>query len=168
MRYISSDTNVWLDFSAIDKLNLPFLLPYVYLMHGDAIEDEMLSPVDLGRQLIQHGLHAVELTDEEFECAERLATTYKRLSRYDCIALAIAKCRNITLLTGDRALRNAANTEKVSVVGSIGIIDQLWEQTLINKAEYRVCLQGLLDNSDLRRLPKHELIKRLHELDSEC
>lgn len=166
MKYISSDTNVWLDFSVIDKLDLPFLLPYVYLMHVDAIEDEMLSPVGLGEQLKQRGLDPIELTDEEFECAERFASIYKKISRYDSIALAIAKCRSITLLTGDKALRNAALEEKVQVIGSIGIIDQLWKQELIDATEYRVCLQGWLDHSDSRRLPQHELIKRLQKLNS--
>ena len=33
MEYISSDTNVWLDFVEIEKLNLPFQLPYIYIMN---------------------------------------------------------------------------------------------------------------------------------------
>ena len=44
MEYISSDTNVWIDFMAIDKLELPFLLPCTYIMSDDAVNDELLSP----------------------------------------------------------------------------------------------------------------------------
>lgn len=47
MEYISSDTNIWLDFAVIDKLDLPFRLPYIYLMDKDAIEDELLNPPDI-------------------------------------------------------------------------------------------------------------------------
>jgi hypothetical protein len=34
MEYISSDTNVWLDFMMIEQLELPFRLPYIYLALG--------------------------------------------------------------------------------------------------------------------------------------
>lgn len=44
MEFISSDTNVWVDFSAIDRLALPFKLPYIYLMEEDAISNELLQP----------------------------------------------------------------------------------------------------------------------------
>lgn len=56
MEYISSDTNVWLDFVTIDRLDYPFRLPYTYLMNNDAIEDELLSPPGLGEKLRGLGL----------------------------------------------------------------------------------------------------------------
>lgn len=40
MEYISSDTNVWIDFSVISRLDLPFLLPYTYIMYTESIENE--------------------------------------------------------------------------------------------------------------------------------
>ena len=39
MEYISSDTNVWLDFVEIEKLNLPFQLPYIYIMNDEIWSD---------------------------------------------------------------------------------------------------------------------------------
>ncbi len=59
MEYVSSDTNVWIDFSIIERENLPFRLPYTYLMNSDAIEDELLSPAGLREKLLGHGLVAV-------------------------------------------------------------------------------------------------------------
>ena len=44
MEFISSDTNVWVDFASIDRLALPFKLPYVYLMYEEAISNELLQP----------------------------------------------------------------------------------------------------------------------------
>ncbi len=35
--YISSDTNVWIDFSVIGRIELPFRLPYTYMMNSDAL-----------------------------------------------------------------------------------------------------------------------------------
>mgnify|MGYP003318986546 CR=1 FL=1 len=56
MEYISSDTNVWIDYMAIDKLELPFRLPLIYLMNIDAIEDELLSPEGMREKLLRLGL----------------------------------------------------------------------------------------------------------------
>lgn len=100
MEYISSDTSVWIDFSAIDRIELPFRLPYTYIMNSDAINDELLSPVHLRGELLRCGLISVELTLEEFDLAEEFGPRYPNLSIYDRIALAIAKVRKIILLTG--------------------------------------------------------------------
>jgi hypothetical protein len=83
-------------------------------MNKDAVEDELLSPPGLGAQLISYGLVPVELMSEEFFLAEEYGPRYKTLSVYDRIALAIAKNRKITLLTGDSALRKAAIRTAVS------------------------------------------------------
>ena len=70
MEYISSDTNVWLDFETINRLDYPFRLPYIYLMNNDAVQDELLSPPGLGERLKCLGLRETELTEEEFFLAE--------------------------------------------------------------------------------------------------
>lgn len=49
MQYISSDTNIWLDFMIINRLELPFRLPYIYLMNSEAMEDELLNPPGIGK-----------------------------------------------------------------------------------------------------------------------
>lgn len=52
MEYVSSDTSVWIDFSIIRRTELPFRLPYTYIMNTDAIDDEVLSPVGLREELL--------------------------------------------------------------------------------------------------------------------
>lgn len=66
MEYISSDTNVWIDFFVIGRIELPFRLPYTYVMNSEALENELLSPVGLSDELLRCGLVSVELTIEEF------------------------------------------------------------------------------------------------------
>ena len=90
MEFISSDTNVWIDFATIDRLSLPFKLPYIYLMDEDAVSNELLQPKGLGEKLTRLGLQAVAMTEEEFYLAEELNEKYRKPSTYDCIALAIA------------------------------------------------------------------------------
>lgn len=162
MEYISSDTNVWLDFAEIERLNLPFLLPYVYLVNDETVEDELLSPPGLCSELLQLGLQKTELTEEEFYLVEEFTSKYIKPSVYDCIALAIAKARGLILLTGDGALRKAAEAEGVAVMGTIGILDQLHRGKYIEDEEYVDCIWKLLEkNGGKVRLPRHELEKRL-------
>lgn len=163
MDYISSDTNVWIDFAEIKKLHLPFSLPYVYLMNDEAIEDELINPPGLSHELLQLGLQKAELTEEEFFLAGELASKYAKPSVYDCIALAIAKVRGIILLTGDGPLRKAAVAEGVTVIGTIGLLDQMYNGKYINSTEYKECIQRLIEkNGGKVRLPKHELEIRLN------
>ncbi len=169
MKYISSDTNVWLDFAAINRLEIPFKLPYTYLMHEDAIENELLSPKELRENLVGLGLQAVELSEKEFYLTEEYNTKYIRPSLYDCVALAIAKARGITLMTGDGPLRKAAERENVTVIGTIGILDQLFGGKYIQKEEYLYCLKALLKNNGQKgRLPEKELRRRLENVENSC
>ncbi len=165
MRFISSDTNVWIDFSIIGKSKLPFLLPYTFIMSKESVEDELLVPAGLGEELVSYGLLPVEMTIEEFFLAESYGIQYRRLSRYDRIALAIAKERNITLLTGDNHLRKAAVNEGVDIMGTIGIFDHLLDQNLISTDEFKECLQSLLEhNGGAVRLPENEILSRLKKI----
>ena len=162
MEYISSDTNVWLDFATIGRLELPFRLPYIYLMNQEAAEDELLNPPGLGEDLARKGLQKTELTEEEFFLAEEFVSKYEKPSLYDCIALAIAKARGIIPLTGDGPLRRAAKAEGVKVMGTIGILDQLLEGQYIENEEFFYCINELLKyNGGKVRLPENELKKRL-------
>ncbi|MBR0575060.1 hypothetical protein KCG48_01775 [Proteiniclasticum sp. BAD-10] len=165
MEYVSSDTNVWIDFFVIDRLRLPFRLPYVFIMNHDAIEDEFLSPKGLKDDLKRCGLIGVEITIEEFELADQFGQQYPKLSNYDRIALAIARERKIVLLSGDKALRNAALKEGVSILGTLGVLDQLYEGSYIDGKEYELCLLELQKhNGQLVRLPKDEINSRLGKL----
>lgn len=167
MEYISSDTNIWLDFVTINRLEIPFKLPYTYIMNDDAIEDELLSPKELRENLVGLGLQAVELTEEEFYLAEEFNQKYAKTSLYDCVALAIAKVRGITLMTGDGPLRKAAEQEHVQVMGTIGVLDQLYNGNYIDKEEYTCCVKDLLDNNGNKvRLPESELLKRVDSVDN--
>ena len=162
-KFISSDTNVWIDFSTIDKLDLPFRLPYTYIMNRDAIEEELLSPLSLKQNLLQLGLKSIDIDNDEFVLAAKYGVKYKQLSVHDRIALAIAKNRNITLLTGDAHLRIAARQECVSVMGTIGVLDRLLAFKHISEREYDNCLKELLKyNGGLIRLPEDEIKKRLN------
>ena len=165
MEFISSDTNVWVDFNTIDMLKTPFRLNATYIMYEEAIQREITHPVGLNEKLRALGLRGVEMTVDEFFFADQIATKCPKLSTYDRIALSIAKKRGITLLTGDNAMRKAAQQEAVYVIGSIGLLDRLYGEDMITAEEYRTCLERFFryEGNEIR-LPKAELEFRLSRL----
>ena len=165
MECISSDTNVWIDYNLIGQLDIPFRLDAEYLMFKDTIDFELLKPDDLKGKLIELGLHKVEITLEELLLADSYGSKYPPLTKYDRIALSIAKCRDITLLTGDNAMRKAAVKENVNVMGTIGLLDRLYSEGRLSKDEYRKCLESFrMQNGGKIRLPGDEIEKRLKRL----
>ena len=162
MEYISSDTNIWIDFSTVNALEFPFRLDCTYLMSSDALEDEWCSPKGRGTELTDLGLQAVEITTEEFYYADEIHTRNPKLSVYDTFALAIAKFRQIVLLTGDGRLRKTAVAEGVTVRGTLWIFDELLRCGKISEDEYREFMLELKrQNNSTVRLPEAEIDKRI-------
>lgn len=164
--FISSDTNIWVDFLLTDAIELPFRLPHHFCMSSYAIEDELIQPRGIAQRLMKYGLHATEITEEEYDFALSVIDSDYKLSVYDCFALAIAKMRGYILLTGDGRLRKRAQREGVEVHGTLWIFDQLKEQNLISVESYQEYMRELLHKTLTNagvRLPKDELEKRLKE-----
>ena len=160
--YISSDTNVWIDFYTIGAVHLPFKLSCTYLMWDVAIADEVRSPEGLREELVSDGLVPAKISEDEFWLADSYTDRYAGISVYDAAALAIAKSRGIALMTGDRRLRHAAADEGVEVTGTIGVLDRLRDEGIVGLKEYRAHIAALLAaNGGVVRLPKNELLKRL-------
>ena len=162
MQLISSDTSIWVDFEKLGHIEWPFRLNYTYLMSGMAIDDELLSPTDFGKRLIRAGLLAVDLTDVELALLEEYTSKYRRLSTFDAIAMSISKVREIVLLTGDKALRNAAEAEGVEVHGLLWITDQLLDSNLITRMDHDLCMRDLKNRLGTEfRLPVREIDQRM-------
>lgn len=82
------------------------------------------------------------------------------------MVFVIVKGSGITLMTGDGPLRKAAEQEKVPVIGTIGVLDRLYEGQYIESNEYVDCLKELLKNNGQKiRLPEHELQKRVDNVE---
>ena len=79
MQLICSDTNIWIDFQNLNRIDWPFLLDYTYIMSRLALDDEVLTPIDQAPRLLQKGLVAVELSDDELDLYMSLAGKYRRL-----------------------------------------------------------------------------------------
>lgn len=158
MELVSSDSNVWIDFEVIDRLDLPFCLPHKYVMCKDAFLQELFPFSDKMAGLCGKGLHLVDLTDTELQLVLSWEQKYRKLSRFDRCALAIALERNCVLLTGDRALRNAAGCEGVSCMGTLGIFGLLFELDILDCGDFLESLRLLqTHNGQEIRLPANEI-----------
>ena len=132
MQVLISDTNVLIDMDDGQLLERMFQLPFQFKVSDMLFQDELS---ELHPHLLQFGLIPTELTGDSMLEALRMTRLYAGPSRYDCFALALAKQEACPLLTGDAALRKAAEKEAVVVMGSIWLVEKMVIHGLIDKAE---------------------------------
>lgn len=143
-----SDANILIDMEEGGILADMFRLPYEFAT-PDILYEEELS--EEHAHLIDLGLVLKEVNSNSMAYVIQLTETYTRTSRYDCFALALAKQENCPLLTGDMALRQAAEQEQAQVYGTIWVIEQLITENVIS-VERATSAYALMKSSG-RRLP---------------
>ncbi len=151
-----SDANIWIDLDTGGLVKLVFRLPYKWLV-PDLIFHELEKPA--GSLLRQLGLEQVELNGEQTERVSSFAGANPKISPNDLSALVYAEDNGIILVTGDGDLRQLAVERKVRVHGTLWIIDQLVELTIVKKTFCADALQVMLNRK--RRLPLEECEKRI-------
>lgn len=163
MQVLISDANVLIDMEDGGLLDLMFQLPYCFKVSDILFEEELSQHHP---ELIDKGLVVTELLSEGMSDAMRMSALYSGPSRHDCIAMALAKQEACPLLTGDRALRRAAETEAVVVMGTIWVVNQLVIHGLIDEAEAKSAYQQMeVAGSRLPwRIAYEELSRTLAEL----
>ncbi|KYH33075.1 MULTISPECIES: type II toxin-antitoxin system VapC family toxin [Moorella] len=127
-RIHANDTNIWIDLYAGGIIHEAFQLPLRFIA-PDVVIAELRVPD--GQTLVSLGLQQEELAGDGVHLVIQLASRYPAPSRVDLFALALAKARGAVLLTGDRHLRKATEQEKVSVHGTLWILDELVRQRIV-------------------------------------
>ncbi len=151
-----TDTNVWIDLDIAGLADLIFRLP-LNLQAPDVIVAELERPD--GETLAERGLKVRELTGSQVLEVARLASRYLRPSRSDLFALVLARSQGATLLTGDRHLRSAAESEGVKVHGTLWLIDEMVQADLLEPREAAARLLRMVQAG--RRLPADEVERRM-------
>ena len=150
------DTCVLIDLHKGGVLRELFRFPH-RLVVPDVIVDELREP-DV-EELLEAGLEAVELSGAQVLEVLELRVRYPRPSLNDLFALVVARSLDALLLTGDKHLRQAAETMGVTVHGTLWVLDEMiWAQILppqrAAEALRRMLAQG-------RRLPSAECARRI-------
>ncbi|TKF15881.1 DUF3368 domain-containing protein [Enterovibrio norvegicus] len=132
MFLLISDANILIDLEEGLLLQAFFDLPYQFKV-PDVLFHEELS--EQHGYLVDLGLLLGELTPESMVYSFELRQRYSGPSMNDCFALALAKQEQCPLLTGDMALRKAAEKEAILVQGTLWVVEQLVTHGVISTAD---------------------------------
>lgn len=148
MQLLISDANILIDLEEGQLIELMFKLPYRFsipdILFFEELEEEHQHLLDLG-------LNLRELSSETILYAMELIPRYAQASRNDCFALALAAKERCPLLTGDKALRKAAESESVMVRGTLWLVEMMVKQQLISTNQARKAYRRM--EAAGRRLP---------------
>jgi rRNA-processing protein FCF1 len=150
------DTNVLIDFYRGEVLEALLALPFTFLV-PDVIVAELEVPD--GRQLLARGLQSASLTGEQVAVVMDLASLYRAPSINDLFALVLARTRAAMLLTGDSALRELAESEGITVHGTLWLLDELVRLAILNPEQAAEGLARMLARGS--RLPERECRLRI-------
>jgi uncharacterized protein YacL len=151
-----TDTNVWIDLRVGNLLDNVFELDARWLI-PDLVGRELGT--ERKELLVEWGLEVRSLTGDEVEAVIRLNETYSAPSRTDMATLVVARAENGILVTGDAALRDAADEEDIEVHGTLWVVDALVDTGTVEPPEAARALQLMMEAD--RRLPEDEVHHRL-------
>lgn len=148
MLLLISDANILMDIEVGDLVAPLFSLGYQFAV-PDVLYYEELE--EQHAQLLDMGLQTRTLSPKSVERVQTLSQTYVKPGRNDLFALALAEAEQCPLLTGDAALRQAAETEHVEVKGTVWLISEMVREHRITITVARAALHKMRVNG--RRLP---------------
>jgi hypothetical protein len=152
-----SDANILIDVEVGGLLAPMFSLGYQFAVPDVLYFEELAEHHAHWRDM---GLIVKSLPSEGVARVQALSQKYKRPSRNDLFALALAEQAQCTLLTGDAALRSAAETEQVEVKGTIWLVTEMVRKQCITATVARVAYKTMQEKG--RRLPwelAHSMLK---------
>jgi len=151
-----TDTNVWIDLRVGNLLDNVFELDARWLI-PDLVGRELGAKRK--ELLVEWGLEVRSLTGDEVEAVIRLNEAYSAPSRTDMATLVAARAEDGILVTGDGALRDAAETEGIEVHGTLWVVDALVDTETVAPPEAARALQLMMEAD--RRLPEGEVSERI-------
>lgn len=160
MQLLISDANILIDLEEGELLNELFQLPYQFSVPDVLFVEELEAQHS---HLLGMGLALGELNPESMVYAMELTARVSGPSRNDCFALALAKQEQCPLLSGDLALRRAAQSEAVVVMGTIWLVEQLIQHQVITIPQAKAAYERMRANA--RRLPWDLAMKSLENID---
>ena len=158
MKVLVSDTSVLIDLEHGSLLETAFRLPFEFAVPDLLYQQELRDHG--GGALVELGLGVAELDGEEVALALNYRRRRRSLSSPDSFALALAKSRAWTLLSGDGELRGLAAEERVVCHGVLWLIDRMFEEGVEGGNKLGTGLRAIAAHPRCR-LPKAEIHKRI-------
>ena len=157
---IISDTNIVMDMRAAELLEALFALPFDIGMPDAVIGTELRHEAE---RLTQMGLHSIPVVEADFDRAMAYHAQHPP-SFNDCVALSVSIRLQCALLTGDKALRDLAELEGVDVRGTIWLLLEMLQSSLIDCDTALAAVERMRNRG--RRLPWE--VMRQHLAEAEC
>lgn len=155
MLVLISDANVLID------LEVGRIIERVFRLNATVAVPDVLFVEELAAQhagLVAQGLQVRPLTAEALIQVMTWQMLYPKPSRNDLIAFALARQEGGILLTGDRDLRQAIESERnrpdgapVEIHGTFWLIEQMLTDGVISDAEAKAAVERMKQGK--RRLP---------------
>jgi len=149
------DTNILIDLYWGDIIEKFFSLSYEFFS-PDVIIDELFQPD--GKELLSLGLKSYELSADGVREVAHLAEQYRNIAINDLFALTVAKITGLSLLTGDGHLRKLAELYRITVHGTLWVLDEMVCIGILKPVEATCALCKMLRHGS--RLPHQECEKR--------
>lgn len=162
MQLLISDSNILIDLIVVGHIKTMFRLPYTFAVPDILYEEELKIHHS---ELLSYGLEIRTLSSEAMAYAFELSAKYTQPGTNDLFALALAKECSCPLLTGDGALRQAAESEAVVLFGTIWIVEHMIRNNLITIEEGRELFISMREKK--RRLPWEVARAHLNQLEIE-
>lgn len=152
-----TDANIWIDIHNADLLDAVFELEHTWRTPDIIVRDEVLT-VDRSL-LVELGLDVRTLSGEELNQIAALNGRYPNPSPKDLAVLVVADADDGIVVTGDGALRDAAEAEGATVHGVLWVLDQLVDQNIIKPSRAAAALDAMIQQGS--RLPEEHVQDRL-------
>jgi predicted nucleic acid-binding protein len=162
VQLLISDSNILIDLIVVGHIKTMFRLPYKFAVPDILYEEELKI---YHSELLSYGLEIRSLSSETMAYAFELSAKYTQPGTNDLFALALAKECSCPLLTGDGALRQAAESEAVVLLGTIWVVEHMVRQCFISITEARELFEAMREQK--RRLTWEVANAHLNELEIE-
>lgn len=146
-----------IDLERADLLAAAFHCGHEFVM-PDLLFEREFGDDDLG--MLNMGLQIEALAAEELLLAQNSHRTVKALSLPDCFAMALATRPNYSLLSGDKALRQVAESLAIECHGVLWLMDEMLASGASSRMQLSTGLRLLADHPRCR-LPRAEIDVRL-------
>jgi len=156
LQLLISDSNIFIDMEVSNLTQKMFELPYQFGV-PDILYEEELSKKH--KNLLDYGLEMKKISSQSIIFVDTILSKYQKIGFYDKLALATAKQESCPLLTGDGALRKAGEKEAVVVFGTVWLVEELMNHSIITVDEAREAYKLMKNNG--RWLPWEMIEKRL-------
>ncbi|WP_055336245.1 PIN domain-containing protein [Ralstonia solanacearum] len=161
MLLLISDANILMDVEVGDLVAPMFSLGYQFAVPDVLYYEELEGQYT---HLLAMGLQIRTLASKSVERVQTLAQTYTKPGRNDLLTLALAEAEQCPLLTGDAALRQAAEAEQVDVRGTVWLIREMLHEGRITVTVARAALLKMRTSG--RRLPWDAAAQMLVEFEA--